>query len=257
MKWGDNPNISRLVSAIAQNSLQVVRNNDWSKERIAALDRARKALIDNGEILQAQNIARILLPRCELSPTLKQELETFLANPQPAWRQRIDEYLTHQQPFRLIYQDAQDHQWTYTILGAKILPIERRQYLACRCVETEGNQDIPELCHNWTLRLDRILEAAVTPIEQPWIDLQEVRVTLHLYQGLAFGYRNYKPDDIHVGEVEGDPPCRRVVRKVYSTFWLLRDILKYGDECEIIAPGNVRDRAISTLRAMNRRYGID
>ncbi|MGV2387901.1 MAG UNVERIFIED_CONTAM: hypothetical protein LVR29_05075 [Microcystis novacekii LVE1205-3] len=31
-----------------------------------------------------------------------------------------------------------------------------RLYLDCWCEETEGNQDISELHHNWSLRIDRI-----------------------------------------------------------------------------------------------------
>ena len=31
MMWGDRPNISKLVEAIARKQIQISKNNDWSK----------------------------------------------------------------------------------------------------------------------------------------------------------------------------------------------------------------------------------
>ena len=70
-KWGNRPNISRLLSAIAQNKLQVLDNADWSQDRIKALEVARQALIDRGDIAQAKEIARLLSSRSELSPPFR------------------------------------------------------------------------------------------------------------------------------------------------------------------------------------------
>lgn len=41
MMWGDRPNISKLVEAIAQRELLITRNNDWSTDRIEALSTLR------------------------------------------------------------------------------------------------------------------------------------------------------------------------------------------------------------------------
>ena len=41
-----------------------------------------------------------------------------------------------------------------------------REYLECWCEEPKGNQDLPELSHDWCLRLDRIPKAITTAIEQ-------------------------------------------------------------------------------------------
>ncbi|MEC4982865.1 MAG: WYL domain-containing protein [Oscillatoria sp. PMC 1068.18] len=258
MLWGDKPNISKLVNAIARNHLQIVRNNDWSTERIKVLETARKVFIDEGKMLEALEIGRLLSSRSELTNGFKKEIETFLDKPQPAWRQRIDDLIQSQQPFRLSYRDAGDRQFNYTVLFAKIEPIEKRKYLVCCCEETEGNFDIPELCHNWTLRLDRIVEAAVIPLSQTWLELETIPVEFHLFGTLAFGYRGYKPGDIFLSELEGNPPHRRVIRDIYSTFWLIREILPYGADCEIVAPKSVRSRFIEQqLKALNRRYGIN
>jgi hypothetical protein len=37
--WGDDPNISKLIKAIAQRELIVGKNHDWQDSRIRALHR--------------------------------------------------------------------------------------------------------------------------------------------------------------------------------------------------------------------------
>jgi len=253
-KWGDRANISRLVSAIAQNKLQVLANTDWSQDRIQALDAARKALIDQGEIAKAKEIAQLLSSRSELSAPFRAEIEQFLAQPQPTWRQTIDRLIAQQQPFRLTYQDATERPFTFNVLHGQIMHLEKREYLVCYCQESEQNEDIEPLSHNWTLRLDRIQEAAVSEINQRWAkDLARVAVTFKLQGGLAFGY-TVKPDDDFVGELEGD--SRQVIRKIFNTFWFFRDIAKYWEQCEVIEPQSVRDRAIEKITQLAQRYNL-
>lgn len=254
-KWGDRPNLSRLLSAIAQNKLQVLANTDWSQDRIQALDAARQALIDQGEIAKAKEIAHLLSSRGELSPPFRAEIEQFLAQPQPTWRETIDRLIAQQQPFRLTYQDAAERPFTFHVLHGQIMHLEKRDYLVCYCQESKDNQDIEPLCHNWTLRLDRIQEAAVTEINQPWAkDLARIAVTFKLYGGLAFGY-TVKTDDDFVGELEGD--SRRVIRKIFNTFWFFRDIAKYWEQCEVIEPKSVRDRALEKITQLAQRYHLE
>ena len=251
-KWGAQPNISRLVSAIARNQIQLLSNMDWSSERLQALDAARKALIDQGEIAQAVEIARLLNARHELSAPLRAEIEQFLNKPRPAWRQTVDEFIAQQQPFRLTYQDAAERPFTFHILYGQILHIEKRDYLVCYCQESEANQDIEPLRHNWTLRLDRIQEAAITEINQPWAkDLARVSVKFALYGGLAFAYQP-KEEDVFIGELEGE--SRRVIRKIFNTFWFFREIAQYWDQCEILEPQSVRDRLRDKIVNLSQRY---
>jgi len=256
MQWGKRPNISKLVEAIARNELRVAPNHDWSQQRIQALERARTALIDAGQLEQAQQIAQLLLERSELSEPLRAQIERFLEVPQPAWRQKLEHCIQRQQPFRLTYRDATERLWYYTVLFARIAPIERREYLLCRCAESEGNEEVEGLQHNWTLRLDRIEEAAVTPLEQPWHgDLERITVAFDLYGRLAFNYEP-KPEDTAVGELEGDPPSRRVTRDTFSTFWLFRELAQYLDSCVIISPEAARSRFRARLQALCRHYGL-
>ncbi|MFW6359362.1 MAG: WYL domain-containing protein, partial [Chroococcales cyanobacterium] len=57
-----------------------------------------------------------------------------------------------------------------------------------------------------------------------------------------------------IGELEGDPPIRRVLRDIYSTFWFFRDIGKYWEDCVIVSPDSVRDRFLNKLQSLNQRY---
>lgn len=256
--WGDRANISKLIEAIARRELQIVANDDWSSVRINVLELAYKALIDLGKLPEAEEMARLLCDRSEISRPLRRDLEDFLGKTKPAWRQPIDDMIRQQQPFYLTYQDVAGHLWNYTVLFAKIAPLENRQYLICRCEESEGNQDIPELCHNWTLRLDRIQEATVSAIDRPWeSDLQRISVELYLYDRLAFSYKTPKPDDIEIGKLEsGEPARRRVVRNVFSTFWFFREISRYFENCEIVSPENVRHKYCDRLQKLIQRYNL-
>ncbi|MCA1990424.1 MAG: WYL domain-containing protein [Coleofasciculus sp. S288] len=257
MKWGDRPNISKLVEAIARRQLLVFPNNDWSETRIRALERSIHALTDIGQIEQAKIIAELLLERSELSLPLRAEIERFLENLPPPWRLEIDRYILHHQPFQLSYHDAAERLWNFTVRHAKVTPHEKRLYLDCWCEETEGNQDIDDLQHNWCLRLDRIQDAAVTPVEGQWLpNLAQIDVELHLLKGLAFAYRA-KPEDRENDWLPDQPRVRRVVRRVSSTFWFFREVMQYGEDCVIVAPDSVRDRIKQKLLTLCHLYNIE
>ncbi|PPS43238.1 YafY family protein [Chroococcidiopsis sp. TS-821] len=256
MMWGDRPNISKLVEAIARRQLLIAPNRDWSSERIRALVRSVQALIDTGQVEQAQVIANLLLERSEVSLPLRQDIERFLENPPPAWRLEIDRYLLRHQPFQLSYQDAARRIWNFTVRCGKITLHEKRQYLDCWCEETEGNSDIPELVHNWSLRLDRITDAAVIPVAGEWRShLDYIEVEIHLLEGLAFAYQA-KPEDTTIEWLADNQRTRRVVRKVTSSFWFLREVMQYAPDCVIVSPAAMRDRLASKLRTLCQLYDI-
>ncbi|MEM9924458.1 MAG: WYL domain-containing protein [Cyanobacteria bacterium P01_D01_bin.50] len=255
--WGDRPNISKLVESIARRQLIIAPNNDWTNERIKALETARKALIDLGKTDEAKQIAELLKSRSELTLPFREEIETFLDNPLPAWRQQVDNLINRQQPFRLSYQDAAERLWSYTVLHARVVPIEKRQYLMCRAEESEGNQDVEGLRHNWTLRLDRIQEAAVVSIDKPWEqDLETIAVEFHLLGRLAFAYER-KTEDIFVSELEGELPIRRIVRNISGTFWFFREITRYGKDCVIIKPDELRSQFKQNLKSLCQAYDLE
>lgn len=258
MMRGDRANISGLVEAIARQQFLVAANNDWSEARIAALKQACQILIDVGQLQSAQEIANLLLARSELSIPLRQEIERFIENPPPSWRLEIERYIRRQQPFQLAYRDAADRPWQFTIRHAQIAFHENQQYLDCWCEETEGNQDLPELHHNWCLRLDRIpVEAAITPVKGQWHPtLGYVEVEMHLFRGLAFAYKA-KLADITNDWLKDKPQVRQVVRQISSTFWFFREVLHYGSDCVVISPQSVRKRLSETLIAMCQNYELE
>jgi hypothetical protein len=256
MMWGDDPNISKLVKAIAKHELIVGKNLDWHDSRIRALHRCIGALTDIGQNQQAEIIAHLLLERSELSVPLRKEIEKTLNHLRPSWRLQIDHYILRQQPFQLSYQDAAERVFNFTVRYAKITPHEKRQYLDCWCEETEGNLDITELQHNWCFRLDRINEAAVTETTGKWQDsLDQIDVEMHLYKGLAFAYQT-KPEDQLVEWIPDQQQVKRVIRKVSNTFWFIREIMQYSSDCIVVSPENVRSQIKKKLIEQCQKYDI-
>ena len=255
MMWGDKPNISKLIETIAKRELTIAHNNDWDSHRIQALNTAITALIDVGKPAQAQIVAQILLARSELTIPHRAELLKYTENLLPSWRQKIDELIYQHRPFRLTYRDAADRPLTFTVLYGKVVPIEKRQYLTCQCVESEGNDDVLGLRHNWFLRLDRIQDAIVVPMAEKWDNkgLETIPVEFHLTGGLAFGYTK-RENDLEVTDLDTDRPTKRVVRQINSTFWFFREILPYGDDCVVVAPDMVVDRFSRKVRSLAAKY---
>lgn len=254
MKWGDKPNISRLVEAIARRQLLLGNNNDWTPSRIRALDRAMRGLIDMGQNEQAQEIGKLLLERSELSTPLRTQIEEFLGNPPPAWRLQVERYIKCQQSFQISYEDAAHRVWDFTVCHARITNHEKRQYLDCWCEETEGNQDIEELQHNWCLRLDRIQDAAVVEVDREWRShLAEIEVEMRLHNGLAFAYQG-KPEDVLVEWIPEKQRVKKVIRRVTSTFWFIREVMQYAPDCVVVTPNSVRDRIKAKIRTLSDLY---
>jgi len=257
MMWGDRPNISRLVEAIARRELLIGRNNDWSETRIRALHQSIQTLIDAGHPESAQIVAQILSERSELPIPLRNQIERYLETPIAPWRLEIDQYIRRQTPFQLTYRDAADRPWSFTIYHARITLYERRQYLECWCEEVEGNQDLPELQHNWTLRLDRIPDAALNTVRGKWRpDLDYLEVEMHLLKGLAFAYEAKTADIRNEWLSDRNPPVRQVIRRITNTFWFFREVFRYGEDCVIITPEAIRERFKQKLQALFAAYDL-
>lgn len=258
MTWGDKPNVSRLLKAIADRKIFLTKNTDWSHDRINTLNQILGHLKDQGELDAAREIAQILLERSEISDPLRYEIQTWLDRPQTNWRKDLDHYIRRQHPFQLTYQDAADRPWQFTVRHATIARHEDRYYLDCWCDETEGNQDIPALQHNWSLRLDRIPEETlISQADGHWHpEMSSVNAEIHLLRGLAFGYRSKTDADITVEWLPGQQ-AKRVIRQIHNTFWFLREIRRYGCDCVIIGPKSLRERHIHERKQDLKNYLLD
>jgi len=88
--WGDNPNVSKLVKAIAQGKLRLAANHDWSRDRINMLNRILGWLKDDGQLDAALELAHILLERSELNDPIRNELSSWDDHPRAPWRIDLD-----------------------------------------------------------------------------------------------------------------------------------------------------------------------
>lgn len=241
--WGDNPNVSKLMKAIAQGKLRLAANHDWSRDRIDTLNRGLNLLIDAGQIDEAICLATVLLERSEINQPLRATIQSFVSQPVKPWRLAVDQYLKQLRPFRLTYQDAAGRLFHFTVRHAKVEHHETREYLDCWCDETEGNNDVEALQHNWCLRFDHIPnEAVISPADGYWHpELAYVEVEIHLLNRLAIAYEPKSKSD-QINEWDSERQIRRVVRRITNTFWFFREVRRYGGDCIVVGPKEVRDR---------------
>jgi hypothetical protein len=166
-----------------------------------------------------------------------------------SWNEPSDIYkpiiqlINQKEPFRIQYEDVAGKIWGYTVRYAKI--VERmykmghiRPYLDCWCDEgaDAGNQEIPELSHNWSLRLnaEKYASAKVEKIAADWriLGRDSVDVRIELSGGLAWGYEGNPHDiaDSGIGET------REITRRTESTYWLLRELAPHM----VCHPGSIK-----------------
>ena len=258
MTWGDRPNISKLVEAIARKQIQISKNNDWASDRIESLTRTYRLMIDYGELEKAQVIAHLLLERSELNNPLRRDIERFIDKPPEIWRHTIDRYIKQQQPFSLQYLDAAEHPHQFSIYYATVAAHDKRLYLDCWCEDIARTDTVLALQHNRSLRLDRIPpEAAITPIQGKWrSQLDQIHVTFNLSGNLAFAYKP-RDEDIDNTWLDCNPITRQIIRKISNTFWFYREIMPYAEECEIIEPKDVREKFKEKVRSLYLKYSSD
>jgi hypothetical protein len=163
--------------------------------------------------------------------------------------------ITHHTPFRLSYVDAAGRPFTFTVRYAEVVEREHRNYLECWCDETEMNQDLPELQHNWCLRFDRIPKegASINRLGmETWREegLAFVPVQFELYGGLAHACTLQNGDRID----NWDGKIKTVTRNITNTFWFLREIIRYGKDCKVLSPDGVRERLVEQLGGAIAHY---
>jgi hypothetical protein len=250
IKWGDRPSPSGLISAIAQSKIYVGDFLQIDPPQVRALHQAVLALIDAGQIEFAKSVITLLLNYGHIEAPLRQDLLRMAGHPLDGWRIQINQYCEQRQPFRVVYGDGQGNLLEFTVRHAAIEFQEKRYYLQIWCDETDNSESLPELQHHRCLRLDRIqslLDAA-----GEWRGyFDSIQVQLKLTGGLVKAYEP-KPDDVSDELVED---YRLVSRTVVNPFWLMREVRRYGADCEILGPGEIRDRFGKELLKTLVQYG--
>ncbi|MBE9016831.1 transcriptional regulator [Chroococcidiopsidales cyanobacterium LEGE 13417] len=254
--WGKDPSISGLIVAIAQHAVEVGKPFTLDSNQVNALQQAIKALNDAGQIGESQTILTLLLERGNLDASIRQSLLKQASKLLQAWRSQIDEYRQKQQPFYLFYENSQGEELQYTVRYAEPRFFDKRYYLLIWCEETEDVKNsipnLPELWHNRTLIFDRI--RLIVPASGEWREgLDHLKVYLHFRGWMVKSYER-REDDLE-DETIGD--VRQVVRRVVNEFWLIREVLRYRQDCVIVSPQSMRDRLKQELITMCQLYDIE
>jgi predicted DNA-binding transcriptional regulator YafY len=249
--WGKSPSPSGLIAAIARQELEVGEPFALTQLQLQSLVRAIKALINVGEIKDAQLLTELLFERGSLEPFLRQSLLRQISQPTEVWRKVLEEQIQKQQPFLLLYVNSQGSEETFTVRWADIKFFEKKFYLVAWCEETSGSEEVLALVHNRCFCLDRIVN--LLPVNKDWREnLDFILVQLHFMGNLA---KSYKTQIYDVETWVSDDICK-VTRKVFHTFWLLQEILAYGEQCVIVYPDSMRDRMKMKVQMMAQQYSL-
>ncbi|MEY3827879.1 MAG: hypothetical protein RLZZ148_2700 [Cyanobacteriota bacterium] len=247
-----------MGQAIAEGQLEVGEPFRLSPTQIKALEKAIDSLKDNGDIAGSQILTGLILERGELAEPARQNLLLMVSqHDQQGWRMIIQGYINSRQPFQVLYENAQDQKLIFTVRCAQFSFYEKRFYLDIWCDETEDispedQKDFPELIHNRCLRLDRI--KAIVPLEGEWRDgIDLIEVQLHFKGEMVKAYEG-RLEDIKDETVDG---TRIVTRKITNYFWLVREALRYGDNCNVVTPESIRQRIYTKLIKLLQNYSPD
>ncbi|MEG4168258.1 MULTISPECIES: WYL domain-containing protein [unclassified Microcoleus] len=252
IKWGKSPSVSGLLVAIAQQKIEVGEPFTLNSVQVQSLNKAVKFLNDSGEVEAAQIVMALLLDKANLETPFRQKLLEQVNQTAEAWRLRLNQLIDDRQPFRLFYQSGKDKLSEFTARSAKIRLYDKRLYLEIWCDDADP-REIPELAHNRCLRLDKIVN--LLPASENWREtIDYLEVHLHFSRGLAGNYEAKEEDDV-ANEMVGD--VRHVVKRVSSRFWLFREVFRYGKDCVIVSPQNVRDRFQQELIDLCRQYNLE
>jgi hypothetical protein len=249
--WGDKPNISALVEAIAQHKYLVSKNADWSIETIMALNQSWKLLLTSGEVAMAREVAKLLLLQADLPSQLLGEIHGFLAEESPPWRQALDRHIAKHSPFELNFPDPVTGviKKLFCRYG-EIIVIDGAAILRCWC---EEKSDCSILPHNWEIHINEIDDASISPLKGRWKTLEFILVEID-FQGLAALSYPGKEEDVENDWSLSEPGTRRVVRSVTNIRRFFAEIRSYGGDCKISAPSNMAELFRQEIDRMIQKY---
>lgn len=254
--WGERPSISGLLSAIVTEEVYVGKPFQLTLHQVKALEQVVKALVDSGQIQSANIVVELLLERGNLEVPMKEKLLNQISHEFEGWRKAIDYHLDQQKPFLLVYENKDKEQEVFNVCYGRINFHEKRFYLDAWCEETNPKADIPELTHNRCFRLDKVKNILKSNIRWHSEGLDFIEVTLHFYGNMIKAYES-KPEDINpITEEDREKDKLVIFRKVSNPLWLVREVLPYGKNCEIISPEQVREKFIKEIHNISELYGI-
>ncbi|GAB4528008.1 MAG: hypothetical protein Tsb0014_09030 [Pleurocapsa sp.] len=254
--WGKSPSPSALVTAIANREIATGEPFYLSSDRVKALRQAIRVLIDTGNTTEAETIARLVLDNGKLEPQLRQELLRLINIHLNKWRLVVDEYINKKQPFEILYKNSQGQELIFNVYFAQIDFHEKRFYLNIWCEETEDISDdnkqyFSELSHNRCLSFERI--QGIIPKSGQWRNsLDYIQVHLQFTGWMVKAYKSREEDINDVVEEK----IRKITRRVFNPFWLVREIKRYGEYCTIVEPDGLRSYFKQELIKMCQLYDI-
>lgn len=248
IRWGKSPSISGLLTAIAQEQYTLLSPLRIDRAEIETLRRAANTLIDAGDLEGAKSIRTLLMNYAELEEPVRRLLLEQAAKTTQVWRPEVDAAISDCQSFYLLYTNSQGVDESFTVRVGTVVFRERRHYLQAWCDETAGGD--PLLKHNRCFRFDRI--RSVSPCAKTWRgQLDSIDVDLRFSGGLAKAYEA-KAEDIH--DTTQPDGLRCVTRQATNLFWLCREVIGYGNGCEILGPDTVRSRFRAEVETILKRY---
>ncbi len=256
---GREETISVILEREGSNTDGII-NDICSDPRIEVIYEAISLFKNSGDVSKAQILGNLLLEQGNLDSAIRQSVMNQLIHPDQSWRIVVEQSCQKKEPFRLFYKNSQQEYIAFTVRYAETsFEEEKGFYLNIWCDETEDikNPEYPELIHNRCLRFDRV--KTILPVKGQWRDegLDYLEVHLHFCKGMV---KAYKPKASSVNkdisnEKVGD--IREVVRKVANPFWLIREVFRYGKDCEIISPPEVRSRFRENLKSLCQAYDLE
>jgi hypothetical protein len=235
--YGGNPSLSLFLQAIAEGRIALSR--PWSEGELKLLLAALRSWqsSESGDGVDLFNILEKAEVGSDREPALKKRL---LRLPTTEVEASLDDLIRNRLPFRMIdYQDIMNKLWSFDCYWADWWDSgDGVLRLRCWCQQTENNEDILPLRHNWNFVPARSPNLSVLPLDGQWREegLEQVESELLFFGGMAKAYKSH-PDDLYTQliDFQGETVLS-VHRQVWSSFWLFKFLSRYIDSVAIAQP---------------------
>ena len=255
-KWGEEGNITAFLRGLVDSKIRFDSQQlILSEQEQDALLEAIRFLCQRSHFSLASSLLRFL-PAESLNGFQQAQLSFYLDFLNTSILEDLNGCIGDQRPFQLNYLDSTQKEYSFSVSYAEFRFFENRIYLLCWCEETQDNQDILGLNHNWCFRLDLVQEGGIIPLNSLWREqgLDSVEVEFLLFGRLAYAFQE-RLDDFSEW-IDTNPPTRRVKRTINSSFWFVREILPYGCSCRVLSPPSIVDLITHEINEMHHQYSL-